>query len=895
MAEYIIDESGKRVIQTSANDDLRESFRNDVLNVIGAVPPKKPDGTDIDPITTPPARPRGSAQREMIGLQSSSGLPGTGATFNPANVGKITQDPTKTGLSQSFDSSTPSPSGPPFDNILDQFSTYTALWTLACLEPAQYNNPLTYRSSPNSIKNVIISSAGRYDEKRTPTINGSPEYYIDNVVITAGMIPVSSGNSNSFRFTFDVYEPYSMGLFLQSLQSAAIAAGYPNYLGMVPYLFKLDFVGNVDDGSLKNTITAFTKYFTIQITNVTQKVNASGSNYTLTAVPFHHSGYSDTVDKGKTSIRLTGGSVSEVLSSGENSLSAYLNSIEQEQVQARNIAVPDVYEIVFPVDASDNLGVAPQSTPFSFGATVNPKEILKLVITNPSQTAIASIGGNAISESSMNFSAETGGNYVQPKEQDTIDEKTGITVNEKVKIDPNSREFRFEKGDKITRIIQKVILVSNYATAATDPENLDEEGMVNWFRVDLQIQLLDYDNLRGVRARKFTYRVLPYLVDGTILKNPSAPTAGLPARRKIIAKRYDYIYSGQNNNILNLDLEFNSMFFTSANPRPLDKTGSNNPDTNNAVDVEQQTAGINAGNTTAITSASGASTVGPDENTVKNSPVGKKSILQQIADVFQTRFQTSTADMVNVEMEILGDPYFLADSGVNSNYFSSKGINSQITGDNSLNYEGSDIFIYIAFRTPVEPNLSVSGEGGLYEFPNGGKESPYSGIYKVVTLENSFSSGKFTQTLRLIRPPGQENDLIGQEAIVKGNLSLYGQLFSKPAASTPAADTFVNDEQGNLSSLDRLLGTLSSTVDTVGNIAANVVSGNIGGVLGGVSGVLNSVGSSNEAARTNLRPSSQRAGSAPQTTSSAAAADPLLGSGNIFDTSTEELRRKYGV
>jgi hypothetical protein len=248
--------------------------------------------------------------------------------------------------------------------------------------------------------------------------------------------------------------------------------------------------------------------------------------------------------------------------------------------------------------------------------------------------------------------------------------------------------------------------------------------------------------------------------------------------------------------------------------------------------------------------------------------------------------------MVNIEMEILGDPYFLADSGINSNYFSPKGINSQVTGDNSLNYEGSDIFIYIAFRTPVEPNLSVSGEGGLYEFPNGGKESPYSGIYKVISLENSFSSGKFTQKLKLIRPPGQKNDLVGQEAIVKGNLALYGQLFSKPPASTPAADTSVNDEQGNLSSLDRLLGTLSSTVDSVGNIAASVASGNISGILGSVGGILNSVAGSNEAAQANLRPSSQGASAAPQTTNSSAQRSPSSGFvGGLFDSGVPESAR----
>ena len=862
MAEYRIDANGNRVVAT--DDELLDLFRNEVSQDNGIDPNfgKKPDGTPIDSITTPPATAsRGSARPQ-------SGNVDSGAVFDPSDQGKVEQDPTKTGIDFSFFSTVSSRGGPPFDNILENFSSYNALWTMACLDPNQFNDPSTYRNNPSALTSIVFSSAGRFESGRVPTINGTPEYFVDTVEITAMMTPSGNGNTNAINFTFEIYEPYSMGLFLQSLQVAAINSGYPNYLGRVPYLFKLDFIGNTDDGAAGNTVTAFSKYFTMQLTGVTQSVDASGSRYTVTAVPFHHMGLADSTNTVQSEVKLTGGSISEVLATGEDSLVNYLNKMQDNLVKEGRQDYPDIYEIVFPADESDNLGVA-RSSSLDFGATLNPREILQTVIKSAASQVGSNIGGNAISESSMNFSAEVGGNYVKPSDDEVIDDQSGITDREKVRIDPNSRVFQFSSGERITQIIQKVILVSNYAAEAIDPDNLVEGGMARWFRVDVQIQLLDYDSQRNTRARKIIYRVLPYLVDGYILSNPSAPLPGLPEREKIVSKRYDYIYSGRNNNILDLSLEFNTMFFTGVTPRGLGVGGGRNADTDNAVDTPEETADINIGGSTTVTSASGSKEVGPDPKTVKRSPIGVKTLFEQIADVFQTRFQESSADMVNVEMQILGDPFFLSDSGVNSNYFSAKGENFQITADRSLNYEGSDVWVYITFRTPVEPNLSTTQEGGLFDFQNGGGVSPYSGFYKVIQVENNFSNGTFTQTLKLIRPPGQPNDLVGQEAIVKENTALYGKVFTLPPRNSPAADSKTQEE---LSGLDRLGNFVSGTENAVRIVSGIVDSGargNITGVLGNVGDFLEGV-SRTRANQENQRPTSQTASAASQTTSSAA-------------------------
>jgi hypothetical protein len=71
-----------------------------------------------------------------------------------------------------------------------------------------------------------------------------------------------------------------------------------------------------------------------------------------------------------------------------------------------------------------------------------------------------------------------------------------------------------------------------------------------------------------------------------------------------------------------------------------------------------------------------------------------------------------------------------------------------------MNYEGGNVFVYLTFRTPSD----IDEETGLYQFPTAGKESPFSGIYRVTQCENTFSDGLFKQKLKCVRQPGQSQD-----------------------------------------------------------------------------------------------------------------------------------------
>jgi len=255
------------------------------------------------------------------------------ATFNVSKIADVVSNPGLTPLLKAFGAIKPPAGGPPYDNVLEQFASYTPLWTLCCLTPNQFNDPRTYRGSPAALQNIVISSGGRQDKQRVNTAYGAPEYYIDNVTMATSLGgTANAGNTNVTGFKFEVFEPYSLGLFLQSLQAAAINAGYPTYLNDCPYLLKLEIKGSKDDGSMYAGKDELTKYFTIKITKIEFKVDEAGSRYNVEASPMHHTGFSDLVNVFPNDMNATGMTVSEVLISGPQSICSELNKIQLQRV-----------------------------------------------------------------------------------------------------------------------------------------------------------------------------------------------------------------------------------------------------------------------------------------------------------------------------------------------------------------------------------------------------------------------------------------------------------------------------------------------------------------------------------------------------------------------------------
>ena len=763
-----------------------------ILGVAGAayglskIAEKKPDGSTINNTVQVPNLPRGEAA-------VVSGLLNPGATINTKDVGRVLQDPNKNSSLTNlltFSSAKPPAGGPPYENVLEQFASYAPLWTLACLTPEQFNDPRTYRGNPSALKEVIFSSAGRFDGQRSKTAYGAPEYFVDNVILNSKLSPgPGQGNTNVIGFSFDVYEPYSLGLFIQSLQNAAIRSGYPNYFNDCPFLLKLEFLGFKDSGAIFTGTESLSKYFTIKITKVEFTVNEGGSNYKVEAAPMHHTGFSDIVNRLPTDTAITGETVKEMLVSGQRSLCTVLNRIQLELVNKKQQDYPDLYEVVFPVDSHDEVGLSQGENVELLKATADPNAEVKQPISGRKGQDSQDFGDGEIGAADMGFGPASGGNYLYPLEGETTDPNTGLIVRDQMTIDPKQRAFMFKQDEKITEVIQRVVVASRYGVEAVKAENMDPEGRAKWFRIDCQMQFLEFDAKRNVRSKKYIFRVIPYKVRADILKNPTSTSAGAANLKKKIAKRYNYLYTGQNNDLLKFDLTFNGMFFTGQLPRPATENAQvSNKNVQNAAPPDGPTAEVKTGVAPeATTSTAGTSSVKPDPSIDVSTSSGEKTVEQMVADAFQKAFLNSSSDLVNVEVDILGDPYYISDSGLSSNYVAGEGPIDTINADGSMNWEGGEVYAELIFRNPVEPNLGTTGQGGLWNFPEGPGVSPFSGTYMIHEVTNKFSGGSFQQSLKMVRQQGQPEDAPGA-AVSKQEQTLYDTTKQEPEKTAPAED-----------------------------------------------------------------------------------------------------------
>lgn len=652
-------------------------------------------------------------------------------------------------------------------NPLDNFASYSPLWTLAVLTPKQFNDPTSYRSDDagfagdsffdaagNIIQSgVVFSSAGRYDPYRVRTEYGSPEFFVNNFVMTSIIAPTAStGNSNSIKFTFDIYEPYSMGLLLHSLQNAAIKAGYVSYLDNAPYLLRLDFVGYTVDGTPSKIQRS--KFFTCKILSVKFDVTESGSNYKVEAIPYNHQAFSKSSNTLYKGVSLVGGNVQELLATGEQSLAAILNQEQAENVKnSKNQAMANEYVFVFPKDAHDSVGVTAAQAPGG-SATVNNYSYKPTRVAAP-PAATTDFGNNVIGDSIMGFTAGSGGTYAFNKESDVQNEE-GRFDKSKVQLNATKRQFQFNAGQSITHVITEVILSSLFAANALTESKLQADGTITWFKVDMQIQLKEYDVLAKDFAKKIIYRIVPYSVHSSVFQNPTATPVGYKALEKKIAKRYDYIYTGQNNCIIKFDLVFNTAFFAGANPSSPEKSGNvANAGSNASAKAEvPKIVAVAGSGATAAAALAGMTPVKNDPDLLNkqySGGTGSSTVEKKVAESFQRSFLNS-GDMITCTIELIGDPYWMIDSGI-GNYIAAKATDS-VTVDGTMTYEGSDVFTYITFRTPSD----VLEGTGLMGFPNEGKVSGFSGIYKVLLCESRFNDGKFTQQLKLNRMQGQATD-----------------------------------------------------------------------------------------------------------------------------------------
>lgn len=772
----------------------------------------------------------------------------------------------------------------PQKNPLSKFSSYNNIFTFGAIKRESFNDPdSTYRLTGPDV--IVLQSGGsgnrqvRTQLEKAAGITG--EYFIDDVEIKCLVAPGSkTKQTNATNISFNVMEPYSMGLFLQTLHIAAAQAGYTNYLECV-YLLQVDFIGYDDNGrSFKDSNSK--RMFPLKLSNVTFDVSEGGSNYAVTAIPYHEIALSDEIQQTQVAVDIKGTTIVDFLQTGPESLATILNTREQEQVKAGNKKIADEYVIMFPNELTsasasgagkteNTNGATTQSETSEAGAVSEEKkqelfeqlsgieggevpadfdaEISKIlgIVVKRSQIG-ESIREAAEKEENVNIigKSKVAKNYLDEGKQmfgkpaftEDKEKAPGVFQRGNIKISDEGRRINFASGTKIQTIIEEVLLLSDYARRFVT-EQPDTNGMKTWFRIETDLFLIPgNDNVAqtGEGAKVFVYKVVPYKTHVARITSPTTAPPGYVNLRKQAARQYDYMYTGQNDDIINFDIDINVAFFQalSGDMGQLGKTQKTQGSNSLTAALETPVHGTSEGDKKNSSSAgiSSAKSV-PKTNTGESGSGVASHPENQIARSFNDAIVNSEVDLVTIEFEIWGDPYYIADSGM-GNYGAKNTGGINITSDGTMDYQSSEVDIIVNFRTPVDTR-----DEGYMKFPAGGSKAvgAFSGLYQVTEVTNTWSANKFSQKLKTIRRRNQPEDTgikpldIAIESVIeKGIDAIISPLASAPVA---AFNGLQDDIQGAVNELSAAL-----SASPVGGALANGVAaleseiGNIQNSLG---------------------------------------------------------------
>jgi len=286
--------------------------------------------------------------------------------------------------------------------------------------------------------------------------------------------------------------------------------------------------------------------------------------------------------------------------------------------------------------------------------------------------------------------------------------------------------------------------------------NSQQDAFKRLIKVHTSVSLLKYDQGRNEYAKKFTYIIKLYdiarliLQQGETIQTPSSMQGLADAIKNSgrIEKQYDYIFTGMNDQVLNADIDFNMAWYAPLPPQAGLTNMASNDGSVKFAPVPQQykdrlsedaRAKANEGDTDETTSQSpvivtmktnsieGDPTIGSPTNEFGN---GEHSYSILFA-------QASMADMINLSLDIKGDPDWLP----TENFGSMR----KKDFDNLEMSETGEAYIVFRFKNPQETD-SETGYANI-----GGVSPTFSGIFGVQTVTHKFENGKFTQVLQCIR------------------------------------------------------------------------------------------------------------------------------------------------
>ena len=669
----------------------------------------------------------------------------------------------------------------PVPNPLHRFASYSYALSLWWLDKGDLNNlanctdvadALSYKLSDKSY--VLAEDSGLYPDRRVPA-SGGLNYYMSDLTMNTTIEPsAGTGQTNEINGKFNITEPYGCSLVNVIVAQSKADGAAANHV-MQPYLLQVDFFGYDDAGKpipVEQT-ELYRKRWPIRITNMKIDFNNGGTKYGCDFVPCSHEAWKANAAKLPHAMTIVAGTFGELFKEIEKQY----NQHHLDQVVVKGIAQ---YADSIHFDIDPDIADSP---------IVNPDN-QSLSQSNPSAT-------------------------------DT---------------DLKKAPFNFSLEEDIEKIIQKAFAQCNFwigdqigatGQAQSKQSEASNATIMNTYKTVVQvlhqgvtgsgaIVSNELDVYRCQYPYRYIFKIHQYATWGG---THPLDKSGLADSRGYVTKQYNYVYTGQNTDIIELKANFNFDYFTavlaySTNQAAAKVTPNSINDTQ--AQYAPQTGYVLTPSfliNTVLPQLKDINILGPSrvqaivQNMNVSSGLGGNAPAITGMDVLKSKQFKS--DMVTVKMEIVGDPTLLKQddwlycpSPKTSTEYNNWNTMSQY--DFAVKYghmrmDTAQVIVGLQINTPIDIDTDYGNSGLMFpamQRNNNQVTSLFSGQYKIVLIRSTFTNGKFQQHLELARIMNQELPNATQPDTDATSRSQENQKQSVPANSSAGTSKPVSETSG---------------------------------------------------------------------------------------------------
>ena len=674
----------------------------------------------------------------------------------------------------------------PSPNPLSDYESYTYGLSLHLLSQTQYNNLIENPDTSYIPQNILVASAGKNSNnfKRDP--NFREDFYFDDFQMkTVVNITTRNRNSNLIECNFTIIEPTGF-TFINRLVAACRGIGSVNYLRQ-PYLLQIDFYGYKDGVIAGTPIPNMSKYIPIALVSMKTRVSTKGTEYKIDAVPYNHQAFSQVHVVSPANFKIKAVTVADMFGIGLINVNVETFKLAQREAAkleraraglaaaaagASDMSPQDLFELKqyeLEASAAAARGATFQVSGFCdalndwFESLKNVNK--KITVTNQYKVEFfkeigdSKLFPNGSVPNDVNSAAAAGSTTAAGKTAARA--AGGLPVGTVVW---NSGTFNIPMGMQIDKLIDYTVrnsayiseqlLVPESAASGADLTAIKTKSgsPLKWYKIVPKIKIKQYDPSRQQYAYEITFCVKPWTVNTKYPYTVQGRTPGY-------VKQYDWIYTGRNTEVIDLQIDFDMLYYQQLTAFPNAKaqgsTGepiqnpSRTPDTPLKGPITPLTDPLMPLPVTYVSSDYRTQTL-----------TGAAAALGTAGgDVQRDLTSSSRGDMINIQLKIIGDPQLIKQDDL----FYAQNVKpptSQLTPNNSLYYDGGELYVNILFQSSVDYDEST----GLARPNNPNNPIKYSynlfsGIYKIITVDNNFKQGKFEQTLDLVRLPFNAQDI----------------------------------------------------------------------------------------------------------------------------------------